>query len=281
MRRSSIKLHMVNRLTNLAGVFVLQLALASLCPSKTDEKLSAFFKENIGLKDSQVAQIEAGQAVVKILDSPKPSQVFVFGAISIRAQPTAYVKLAEDLERLKKLPNYLAIRRFSDPPQLSDLSTFGVDADDVAELKKCKPNDCAVQLAAENIEEFKKNIDWNAADPEKQVNELARRMALEALLAYRNGGNTALGIYRDKNEPAQISEQFRSLLSRSKFMPENLPQFNSYLLDYPNASLPGSSSFFFWEKVKFGLKPTVRINQQISAHENSIEIVAIKQLYAN
>ena len=133
---------MVNRL---AGFFLFLLALASLCPSETAEKLSAFFKENIGLRDSQIAEIDAGQAVVKILDSPKPSQVFVFGAISIRAQPASYVKLAEDLDRLRKLPNYLAIRRFSDPPELSDLSAFGVDADDVAELKKCKPDDCAVQ----------------------------------------------------------------------------------------------------------------------------------------
>ena len=119
----------------------------------------------------------------------------------------------------------------------------------------------------------------------KQVNELARKMALGALFAYQKGGNRAMGTYRDKKEPAQISEQFRSLLWRSKFMPEQLPQFNSYLLDYPNASLPGSSSFFFWEKVKFALKPTLRINQQISAHQSSengpIDIAAIKQLYAS
>jgi len=110
-------------------------------------------------------------------------------------------------------------------------------------------------------------------------------MALGALFAYQKGGNRAMGTYRDKKEPAQISEQFRSLLWRSKFMPEQLPQFNSYLLDYPNASLPGSSSFFFWEKVKFALKPTLRINQQISAHQSSengpIDIAAIKQLYAS
>jgi len=33
------------------------------------------------------------------------------------------------------------------------------------------------------------------------VNQLARQMALQALLNYINGGNVALGAYRDKNNP--------------------------------------------------------------------------------
>jgi hypothetical protein len=117
------------------------------------------------------------------------------------------------------------------------------------------------------------------------VNDLAKKMALEALLAYQKGGNAALGTYRDKRVPAQVSEQFRSLLSRSTVLAEELPTFYSYLLDYPKASLPDSSSIFYWEKVKFGLKPTLRINQQITAQANGthgpVDVVAIKQLYAS
>jgi len=99
------------------------------------------------------------------------------------------------------------------------------------------------------------------------------------------GGNAALGTYRDKKSPAQVSEQFRALLSRSNVFPERLPELYSYLLDYPKASLPDSSSVFYWEKVKFGLKPTVRMNHQIAAHaagdHSPIDVVAIKQLYAS
>jgi hypothetical protein len=220
-----------------------------------------------------------------VLDSPAPSQVFVFGAVVIKAQPSAYVPLAGDLDKLKSLPNYLALQRFSDPPQLSDLRGFGIDAEDVDNLKNCKPGNCEVQLPIENIEEFRDKIDWSSADALTQVNNLAEKMALEALRAYQKGGNAALGTYRDKKVPAQVSEQFRSLLSRSTVLPEELPTFYSYLLDYPKASLPDSSSIFYWEKVKFGLKPTLRINHQIAAHASgahgAIDVVAIKQLYAS
>jgi hypothetical protein len=263
----------------------LLLASAVACHSQDTGQLYTFFKQNIGLNDSEIAGIEHGKALAKVLDSPTPSQVFVFGAVFIKAQPSAYVQLSGDLDRLKSLPNYLTIQRFSNPPELSNLNGFGIDADDVDDLKKCKPGNCEVQLPTENIEEFRNKIDWSSADPVSQVNELARKMALEALLAYQKGGNAALGTYRDKKVPAQVSEQFRSLLSRSTVLPEELPRFYSYLLDYPKASLPDSSSIFYWEKVKFGLKPTLRVNQQITAHTTGahgpIDVVAIKQLYAS
>jgi len=49
------------------------------------------------------------------------------------------VRLSGDLDRLKSLPNYLALQRFSDPPQPSDLRGFRIEADDVDDLKNCKP----------------------------------------------------------------------------------------------------------------------------------------------
>jgi hypothetical protein len=253
--------------------------------SQSGDRLHTFFQENIGLTDSEIADIEHGKAVAKILASSTPSEVTAFGAVFIKAEPSAYVQLAGDLDRLKSLPNYLAIQRFSDPPQLSDLRGFGIDADDVDDLKKCKPEHCEVQLPKEDIEEFQNKIDWSSADPVGEVNDLAKKMALEALLAYQKGGNEALGTYRDKKIPAQVSEQFRSLLSRSTVLPQELPALRSYLLDYPKASLPESSSVFYWEKVKFGLKPTLRINQQITAHTTGehgpVDVIAIKQLYAS
>lgn len=259
--------------------------ITATCLSQTSADIHTYFTQNIGLTESEVAQIEQGKAVAKVLESPKPSEVFVFGAITIKGQPASYVRMARDLSKLKSLPGYLAVRAFSNPPVLSDLSGFEIDADDVNGLKKCQPRDCDVQLPAEDIEAFRSKINWSADDPGPQVNELARKMALDALIVYQQGGNSALGTYRDKKTPAQVSEQFHSILSRSKVLPEKLPSFYSYLLDYPQASLPNSTSTFYWEKVKFGLKPTLRINQQITAHltaeDDPVDVVAIKQLYAS
>jgi len=283
---SNFNVGMVRRAIAVNGVRpAVLLLLSTLSFSQSTDPLHTFFKQNIGLKDSEIGDIEHGKAVAKILDSPTASEVFVFGAVFIKAQPSAYLQLAGDLDRLKSLPNYLAIQRFSDTPQPSDLHGFGIDADDIDDLKNCKPGNCEVQLPSQNIEEFRKKIDWSSPDPVSQVNDLAKKMALDMLLAYQKGGNAELGTYRDKKVPAQVSEQFRSLLSRATVLPEELPALHSYLLDYPRATLPDSSSVFYWEKVKFGLKPTLRINQQVTARltgeHGPIDVVAIKQLYAS
>jgi hypothetical protein len=246
---------------------------------------SKFFREYIGLKDDEIAAIRRGKAIAKILESRTPDEVFVFGSVYIEADPESYLKLASDIDALRKLPNYLAIRKFSDPPQLSDLDGFTLEEEDVKQLKNCKPGHCEIQLPAESMEEFQKAVNWSAPDVADQVDRAAQRMALEALVRYTQGGNAALGTYRDKNHPAEVAVTFQSLLSRSKSLPAYLPDLDRYLLDYPDVKLENVESQFYWEKVNFGLKPTLRIVQGIVYHgRRSTEpayAVAVKQLYSS
>ena len=110
-------------------------------------------------------------------------------------------------------------------------------------------------------------------------------MALQALLNYQQGGNTALGTYRDKNHPAVVADTFAALLSRSRALPVYLPELREYLLNYPKAESSGIQSEFYWEKVNFGLKPTLRMVQAIvyqgRAPGRPAYAVAVKQLYAS
>lgn len=244
-----------------------------------------FFHGYAGLSDDQIRDIRNGKAFAKIIDSPTADQVFVFGAVYVNATPESYLKMAADIDALRKLPNYLAIRKFSDPPQIGDLTGFTMEPDDFKELKNCKEGHCDVQLPAEAMEEFQKSVNWSAPDAQDQANRLAQQMALQALISYQKGGNTALGTYRDKNHPSDVAQTFASLIDRSKAMPSYLPELHSYLLDYPHADAASIQSQFYWEKVNFGLKPTLRVVQAVVYRGNSpnkpVYAVAVKQLYAS
>lgn len=244
-----------------------------------------FFHEFVGLNDNQVREIREGKAFAKVLDSPSADQVFVFGSVFINSTPERYLKFASDVDALRKLPSYLAIRKFSDPPQLSDLTGFTLDDEDFKQLKNCKPGHCEVQLPAEAMEEFQRSVNWSAPDANDQANHLAQQMALQALLNYQQGGNVALGAYRDKSHPAVVAETFVSLLDRSKALPVYMPELREYLLNYPKADSSGIHSEFYWEKVNFGLKPTIRLVQAIVYQGKSPQqpayATAVKQLYAS
>ena len=243
-----------------------------------------FYREFVGLTDEQIRKIHEGKAIAKILDSPTADQVFVFGSVYIHSTPERYLQFASDLNELGRLPSYLAIGQFSSPPQLADLEGFTLDSEDFKELKDCKPGHCKFQLPAERMDEFQRSIDWSAPDAADQVNRLAQKMALQALLDYQQGGNVALGAYRDKSHPAAVAETFASLADRTKGLPVYLPELRDYLLNYPKADSGNIESQFYWEKVNFGLKPTFRMVQAVIYHgKSSTELyaVALKQIYAS
>ena len=81
----------------------------------------------------------AGEPVAIVLDSPTPDEVFVFGTIHIDATPETYLRFVNDFDALRKLPSYLAIQQFSNPPRLSDLSGFTIDVDDLKQLRAASP----------------------------------------------------------------------------------------------------------------------------------------------
>jgi hypothetical protein len=269
-----------------AAVLVAGIVSASaLAASVQEAEPSKFFREYVGLNEEQIKNIRSGKAVAKILESPTPDEVYVFGSVYVNSTPERYLKFASDIDALRKVPNYLAIQKFSNPPKLSDLEGFTLEEQDIKELKKCEPGHCEVQLPSEAMDTFKQSVNWSAPDVAEQVNRLGQKMALEALGRYIEGGNTALGTYRDKHNPAVVGETFQRLLSRSKGLPVYLPLLDQYLLDYPKASADGIESEFYWEKVNFGLKPTLRMVQAIVYHDkgsaNPRYAVAVKQLYAS
>jgi len=269
------------------AVVVALIAAAAASPSRSQPNpdLQTFFQENIGLTLDEIAAIRGGQPVTKTLPSRMPAEVFLFGAVYIHAAPESYLELAHDFDGLRKLPNYLALRVFSDPPQLSDLEGFSFDEDDVEALKDCQPGDCQIQMPASSIEEVHRSINWSAPDVNEQVNQLLQKTALRELIAYQREGNHVLGVYSDKHDPTDVPKQFASILSYGKVLPEQLPDFYQYLLSYPNAKLASVEDTFYWARVKFGLKPTLRVVHVVTMRGDPADrmayVIAEKQLYAS
>ncbi|MGC2527285.1 MAG: hypothetical protein WA639_06035 [Candidatus Acidiferrum sp.] len=269
-----------------ASVFVMLIVVAALpCRAQTISELNTYFQQDVGLTQDQLAAIHGGQAVAMNMKSRIPDEIFMFGAVYVKADPESYFRLAYDFDRLRQLPEYLALEKFSNPPQLSDLKGFAFDSDDMKALKACKPADCQLQLPAGSIAALRNSIDWSAPDAQEKVNQLLDERVLERLLAYQKGGNQALGVYNDKKNPTKVPEQFKYMLSYSKVLPKALPDFYNYLLNYPDAKPANVENMFYWAKVKFGLKPTLRLVQVVimqgnNPHEPAYTI-AEKQLYSS
>lgn len=243
-----------------------------------------FFRSSISLSEDEIQTIKRGIPVAKLLDTEQDAEIMVFGAIYLNVPIESYVEHFRDIETLEDRENYIIVQKISDPPQISDFERLSLDQQDIDDLKDCEVGDCELQLLKKGIKAFQRRIDWDSPGAACQVNHLFRKRAFEALQRYRQGGNDALGAYRDKEKPLEISNAFESLLKEFELFPVYLPRFHQYLLQYPKMNLEHAQDFFYWEKVKFGLKRTIRLNHVIiyDVPEKNLSpvLIAVKQLYA-
>jgi len=256
---------------------------ASLQSVRSGPTPEDFFRAQLQLSPVQVTGIRNGNAFAKILPSSNSSDIFVVGAIYIHAKPAAYLQFMQDMTRRKRVAGYLSAGEFSAPPTVGDLDGLSLERDDIEDLKNCRPGDCELQLPEESMEAARASIQWNSPAVAEQVSALAKRGIVRLLKDYEQGGDRALRTYRDKRDPLPLADQFRSLLGHIELFPLFLPDLNRYLLDYPNSRPEKAQDLFYWEKVNFGLKPTIRVNHGIiyrTSGPRPVHVLAIKQLYA-
>ena len=269
----------------LIGCFAAAMPLVLAGTSQPAQSQVAALFAQVGLTAQQRDAIDSGHPVAKVLSWGKSSEVYVFGAVHVDGSPAAYLKAARNVSPLAKNPAYLAIGELPSVVSSADLSGLSFEPDDIKALKACREGACDVQLPTASMQAFHDAVNWAQADADGQVNGLGRGMVLDLVREYRRGGNAALGVYRDKDNPARVAEQFETMVARSAILPDVLPELRNYLLNYPDAELAGADSFFYWEKVDFGMKPTIRVNHAVIYRGNErsggISAVAIKQLYAS
>ena len=259
-------------------------ATAPLLGQQTPAPLVRFLRHSIGLDSVQLAAVERGAALVKVLDTKNQRDVAVFGIITADIPRQRYVAHLRDFPSSLRAPTRPRFGVFSDPATAADVQGLVVDQQDVAEVKDCHPDDCKIKLPATDMKRLREDIDWSAADPQVQVNTYARQRMLEYVTHYRARGDTAMVVYDDRGN-VRASSAFAALLAESPYVYEYVPAFQEYLATYPRGKLDGLSEVLFWSEDRLPrLKPILSVTHlAIYAPPDLPEatFVAGKQIYAD
>jgi hypothetical protein len=229
----------------------------------------------------EIQTLKTGQPVSKLLQSDPDHEVAVAGAVWIDAPVEAFVAAMKDIEHLEHGRGFLITKRISNPPRPEDFAALELTDFDIEQLKKCRVGDCGIKLDKPSIERIQKQIDWSKPTAKEDVNALMRQMALEFTTAYHKEGNKALVVYANKKEPVDIDKEFDTIVGEMQPLWRVEPELRRYLLEYPQANLPNSTSFLYWQMVNFGIRPVLRINHLAMTENAGHTIVASKLLYAD
>lgn len=254
-------------------------------PAQTRNTASAYLVGRMGFDERDIRTIESGRPVARTVDGRSAEDIGVVGAIRIPASPTSLLNKLRDIVAFEKSPSVLQIGLFSATPTLGDVKALTLDADDISALSSCMPGSCDLQLPDGLIKRFRSEVNWRAPRAADTATAMMRQHLVDLVTAYRSSGNDGLGRYDDGRPAVQVAEEFR-LLGFAHDLPTPLPALASYLTDYPRAPLRGAEEYFYWSRVDFGLKTTIRVNHltiyPITDRRDGLRYVAAtKQLYAS
>jgi hypothetical protein len=221
-----------------------------------------------------------GAPITKFLDADPSVEVALFGAIWINADPHRYVQAVQDIEQFESGDAFINTKRISAPPRIEDFSALKLTPDDFKDLRTCRVGKCELKLDQAAIDQIRRDVDWNKPTAKGSTEQILRRLMYEYVKGYREKGNRGLAVYRDKDRPTFVADEFRSMIERMPELATYLPELRARLLEYPDVSLRQSTDFLYWQETKFGLKPTVRVNHLVIREGEDETIVASKMLYA-
>ena len=217
-----------------------------------------FLRKVIQLDDAQLAAVEKGDVVTKLLPTTDKPEIAAFGVVKTGGTPDQLVALARNVRQFKKVPQIPEIGHFSTPAKIEDLAGLTHPPDDIAALKRCKPGSCDVKIGTKGLELVSK-IDWSAPDAENRAVAIFNQAIVDYVTAYQKGGTAAMGNVLDKKEEKSRAQEYRTLLTNSPYLVEYVKEFNDYLVAYPNGKLAGADDLLYWAKDTFGLKPVVSV----------------------
>ena len=80
-----------------------------------------FLRKVIQLDDAQLALLEKGEVVTKLLPTKDKPEIAAFGVVKTKGTPDLLLKRARDIRRFRQVPQIPEMGVFSSPPRLEDM----------------------------------------------------------------------------------------------------------------------------------------------------------------
>jgi hypothetical protein len=247
-------------------------------------QLAQFLSQSIGLDAAQLAMVERGEAVVKVLETQNKRDVAIFGIVTANASRDSYVRQLRDFSRSLRSPARARLGVFGNPVSAADVQAITLAPDDVEDLKKCQPGNCNFKLPATEMQRIRERIAHANGDRETQVAAYARQRLLDYAADYRTRGDAAMVVYDDRGN-VRASDAFADLLAQSPYVYQYAPSLVRYLSEYPRGKLDGVSDVLYWsETAAPRMRRTLTVTHLAVYSPPELPgttLAAAKQIYAN
>lgn len=258
-----------------AGVRTVALA------QRPEPPIEDFVRDSLGITAREIADVQRGAILAKILPTQNPRDVTVFGMVQIATTRAAFAPRMADARRSVALRSPTS-EIFDDPPTAANLQRVAVDPSEFRDLQTCRLEHCNFKLPASMMQEFSTAVAWNEGSAKEQVDSVARANLLRFVTEYRAAGNAAMVQY-DDNHAVKSSQAFIALLDQSAYLRDFVPELRDYLEFYPTHRPEGAHDVLFWEEDRLPhLRPILTLSHMVTyTTAAGTPLVVVKQIYAD
>src|SRR5262249_36396734 len=151
---------------------------------------------------ADLTDLARGKVVRRVLPPKAPEEIGVAGAVRIRGSRDRLIAAYRDIVTFRKgaKPPVLAIGRFGERPDLSDLDALTTDDFD---LRRCKVGDCDIRLPAADIQRVGASVDWHSPGADARASTFFKQLLLTHVRSYVTGEPGRITTYDDGRKQIQ------------------------------------------------------------------------------
>lgn len=262
-------------------ILVLLVGLGSAARAQSASGEPPAYMRKIGFQDGEIADLNAGKVVARVVPEKDDNEAFVVAVARIRARPEALVDALRKIETFRTSGRVLQIGRFASPPRSEDVRALVFDADDLDDFSKCRAGSCEIQAPAQAME-LAHQVDWKSSDAHAKASELLRQALVRLAQTYLDQGSSGLVVYDNNATPVSVRSEIDKILQNSPNLMSYNAEFLQHLIDFPKGSLPDVEDYLCWSKEKL-LKPVVSVAhvciQRVTRGSDTGYFIAIKHIY--
>jgi hypothetical protein len=220
----------------------------------------AFFRPLVVTSNADRQRLDAGGTLSRVIAGQQHA-IAVFSATPVDVDGDRFVSWMRQIAALKKSDYVEAVERFSNPPRVEDLDRLTLDAGDVEDLDRCRPQQCGLKLSATEIEGLQRALHSEGGHRPQVIQNAFRQLVLQRVQTYAASGHRALATYNDRGTPVSLEASFSRLVQQSTFLGQQVPALATFLDRWPDAPMPEVESFLYWSKERLGAKAIISVTQ--------------------
>jgi hypothetical protein len=259
------------------------LILGTQADGRGSDPAHAYLATTFHFTSGDLARVDRGHVVARTIAATDRREVATLGIVRVGVTPEFYVEQLADIARLKNDEAILQIGTFSTPPRLDDVAALTLDEGDIRSLRRCRVGSCGLQLPAEAIDRFRREINWDRAGAADRANDLMRRILVEYVGEYMRAGASAAMAYADGPERDDVGREFAELADEEKGSLTPFPALRRHLVEYPATTVPETADLLYWSKERIGRRGVPSVTHVAMARLPGASparyAVASKQIY--